>query len=134
MLLSKAGGVDSAVQLITVLIIFVAVLFITLYVTKWVAGFQKHQMIGKNMKVIETMRLTPTQFVQIVKVGKQYLAIAVSKEQVTLLAKLEEDELTDTEDEAYETDFSKVFDRFKRSFVKGSEDSTHDVQDKDEEK
>ena len=91
-------------------------------------------MIGKNMKVIETMRLTPTQFVQIVKVGKQYLAIAVSKEQVTLLAKLEEDELTDTEDETYETDFSKVFDRFKRSFVKGSEDSTDDVQDKDEEK
>ena len=134
MLLSKAGGVDSAVQLITVLIIFVAVLFITLYVTKWVTEFQKHQTIGKNMKGIETMRLTPTQFVQIVKVGKQYLAIAVSKEQVTLLAKLEEDEITDTEDETYETDFSKVFDRFKRSFVKGSEDSTDDVQDKDEEK
>ena len=29
---------------------------------------------------------------------------------------------------------TKVFDRFKRSFVKGSEDSTDDVQDKDEEK
>ena len=51
-----------------------------------------------------------------------------------MLAKLEEDELADTEDEDYETDFSKVFDRFKRSFVKGSEDSTDDVQDKDEEK
>ena len=132
MLLSKSGGVDSVVQLITVLFIFVAVLFITLYVTKWVAGFQKHQMIGRNMKVIETMRLTPTQFVQIVKVGKQYLAIAVSKEQVTLLAQLDEDELADIEDETVETDFSKVFERFKKSFVKGSEDSTDDVQDKDE--
>lgn len=134
MLLSKSGGVDSVVQLITVLFIFVAVLFITLYVTKWVAGFQKHQMIGRNMKVIETMRLTPTQFVQIVKVGKQYLAIAVSKEQVTLLAKLEEDELEDIEDDSVETDFSKVFDRFRQSFARDAKDSTDCLQDKDEDK
>ena len=98
MLLSSGGGVDSVVQLITVLVIFVLVLAITLFVTRWVAGFQKQQMTGKNMQVIETMRLTPNQFVQIVKIGKHYLAIAVSKEQVTLLTELSQDEIAEVTD------------------------------------
>lgn len=132
MLLSSSGGVDSAVQLITVLIIFILVLFITFYVTKWMAGFQKQQMTGTNIKLLETMRLSQSQFIQIIKVGEHYLAIAVSKEQVTLLAELSEDELKDVDEKATEKDFSKVFARFKDAVLQNGNDSTAKVQDKDE--
>ena len=115
MLLTASGGVNGIVQLITVLIIFVLVLFITLYVTRWIAGFQKNQMAGSNMKVIETMRLTPNQFVQIVKIGEQYLAIAVSKEQVTLLTKLSEDEINLGQIKDNAVSFATVLNQFKNS-------------------
>ncbi len=130
MLLASNGSLDGVVQLITVLVIFVLVLFITLYVTRWIAGFQKKQMNGSNMQVIETMRLTPNQFVQIIKVGNQYLAIAVSKEQVTLLTKLEEDEIDLEQTNTQSADFATVLKQFKKSLpVKGDEENTSSKDD-----
>ena len=114
-MLLTSGGVNGVVQLITVLIIFVLVLVITLYVTRWIAGFQKNQMTGSNMQVIDTMRLTPNQFVQIVKIGNQYMAIAVSKEQVTLLTKLSEDEINFGQTGESTVSFSTVLNQFKNS-------------------
>lgn len=127
MLLSSASGVDSVVQFITVLVIFVLVLALTLCVTKWVAGYQKTQMVGKNMEVIETLRLPPDKYVQIVRVGKHYLAVAVSKEQVTLLAQLDKDELEDVTDVSSDMSFSKVFDRFKKEVSQNGNDSIGDI-------
>ena len=37
------GKADSYAQFITVLLIFVAVLAVTAWVTKWIAGYQKKQ-------------------------------------------------------------------------------------------
>ena len=124
MLLTSQGSFDGVVQLITVLIIFVLVLFITLYVTRWIAGFQKSQLSGSNMKVIETMRLTPNQFVQIVKIGEQYLAIAVSKEQVTVLTKLDEAEINMCESKNGTQDFGSVFKQFKNAFPSKNDENT----------
>ena len=50
-LLSSAGG--SIWQLIVVLFIFVAVLGVTYYITKWIAGYQKQQVTGKNLEIVE---------------------------------------------------------------------------------
>ena len=44
-------GSDAYAQLITVLIIFVAVLAVTAYTTKWIANYQKKQGIGQNIEV-----------------------------------------------------------------------------------
>jgi len=41
MLLTGAGTMDSYLQFITVLILFVFVLVITYVTTKWIAGYQK---------------------------------------------------------------------------------------------
>ena len=131
MLLAASDGVNGIVQLITVLIIFVLVLGITLYVTRWIAGFQKNQMNGSNMKVIETMRLTPNQFVQIVKIGEQYLAIAVSKEQVTLLTKLSEDEMYLGQTGENAVNFATVLNQFKNSLPGKGNDA--DTSSEDEE-
>ena len=82
-------------------------------------------MNGSNMKVIETMRLTPNQFMQIVKIGEQYLAIAVSKDQVTVLTKLDEAEINLGENNNTVTDFGSVFKQFKNAFpVKGGAEET----------
>ncbi len=84
---------ESAAQMITVLILFVAVLWVTWLVTKWTASYQKGKWKGSNIEVLESFRIAPDKYVQIVRVGNRYLAIAVSKDGVTMLTELEEDEL-----------------------------------------
>ena len=134
MLLSSRGGADSVIQFITVLVIFVLVLFITLYVTKWIAGFQKQQMSGEYMRIIDSMSLAPGQCVQIVQIGDHYLAIAVSKEQVTLLCELAESEIGELPLESRDKDFSKVFAKFKDNFLQKGNDNTDHTQGQDEER
>ena len=60
----------SLMQLIGVLIIFVFVLIITYFTTKWVGGFQKIQMSKGNLKVLETIRIANGKFLQLVKISR----------------------------------------------------------------
>ena len=89
-----AGGYDSFLDLITVLLIFVFVIAITLFTTKYVANYQKVQNAGKNIEVLETYRISQSKYIQIVKIGAKYVAIAVSKDTVTLLTALEETDIS----------------------------------------
>lgn len=89
-----AGGYDSFLDLITVLLIFVFVIAITLFTTKYVANYQKVQNAGKNIEVLETYRISQSKYIQIVKIGAKYVAIAVSKDTVTLLTALEENDIS----------------------------------------
>ena len=89
-----AGGYDSFLDLITVLLIFVFVIAITLFTTKYVANYQKVQNAGKNIEVLETYRISQSKYIQIVKIGAKYVAIAVSKDTVTLLSALEETDIS----------------------------------------
>lgn len=110
MLLSANSGVDSIVQLITVLLIFVFVLAVTLWVTKWIAGFQRQQSEGKNIQIIETTKISPNHYAQIMKVGDKYVAVAIGKENVTVLATLDESQLNlDASKQPYKNDFASVF-------------------------
>ena len=88
-----AGRVNSFAQFLTVLIIFIFVLFVTFYTSKFVAGYQKTQMQGHNMEVIDTIRLSNNKYAQIVRVGEKYVAIAVSKDQVTVLTEVPEEQI-----------------------------------------
>lgn len=84
---------DSYVQFMTVLILFVFVLGITAFVTKWIGGYQKSRSVGANMELIESLRLSNNKYVQIVRVGRKYLAVAVCKDTVTMLSEVPEEDL-----------------------------------------
>ncbi len=107
---SSIGG--GFFQLLGVLLIFVFVLVITYLVTKWIAGYQKGQAIHKNLQVVETLKLTPNKYVQIVEAGTKYLVIAIGKDEVTLLTTLEKDELKVLPEELQNTDGRKVQESF----------------------
>lgn len=80
-------------QLIGVLVIFVVVLLITWFVTRWIAGYQQSQMHNQNLKVIETLKLTVNSYIQIIEIGDVYLVIAVSKDHIEKLAELDKGQL-----------------------------------------
>ena len=87
-------GADSAyAQFIVVLIIFVLVLGVTAWVTKWISGYQKQQSANSNIEVIETSRLTNNKYLQLIRVGETYMAIAVCKDTVTMLGEIPAEQL-----------------------------------------
>jgi len=87
------GTSSSYVQLITVLLVFVVILGITAWTTKWIANYQKQQGVNCNIEVIETARVSNGKYIQIVRVGKTYKVIAVCKDTVTMLGDIPEEQL-----------------------------------------
>ena len=92
-LMTSYSRLSSFAQLITLLIVFVFVLALTFYATKWMAKMQKSQYKSSNIDVIETFRLSNTKYIQIIKLGEKYIAIAICKDTVTFLTELEEEQI-----------------------------------------
>lgn len=118
-LLDISSGWESFVQLISVLLIFLFVLVITYATTKWIARYQQGSMNNKNMRVLETMRVTNSNFIQIVQVGEKYLVIAVCKDNMSVLTELTEEEFlhlpvqTEMKNDSVSESFQEILSRLK---------------------
>ena len=82
----KTSGFDSFIQLLGVLLIFIFVLAITYFTTKWIAGYQKSRSFNKNLRIVETL---------IIEAGEVYLVIGVGKDEITMLTTLTKEQLHD---------------------------------------
>lgn len=116
MILTGAARLDSLAQFVTVIILFLFVLGVTYFVTRWISGFQKTQMIGTNMEIVDTLRISASKYLQIIRVGDKYFAIAVCKDTVTMLTEVSKDSL-DLEMGSGNTNlsFREVLDKIKDS-------------------
>ena len=117
------SSLESFLQLIGVLLIFVFVLLITYLTTKWMGGFQKAHSNHKNLQIIETIHVGNNKIVEIVQAGTKYLVIAVGKDEVHLLAELSEAELTevpvsDSGAMLSSDSFQDIFNKVKEKFPK----------------
>ena len=105
---------ESLAQLVTLIVIFALVLAITYFATRWVGGIQKEKMIGSNVKVLETMRISNSKYIQILKIGNKCFAIAVCKDTVTYL---NEEELIYRENSTggiHVDNFKAILDKYKK--------------------
>ena len=80
-------------QLIWVLVLFVLVLLLTLLTTRWIAKYQQGQLHNQNLKIIETLKVSPNGYIQIIRAGDVYLVISVSKDHIEKLAEITPDQL-----------------------------------------
>ncbi len=119
----RTSSFDSFVQLLGVLVIFVFVLGITYVATRWIAGYQKAHLFNKNLRIIETLRLTPNKYIQIVEAGDEYLVIAIGKDEVRLLTKLTGEQLKEIPSEKVADgmgteSFKEILDKLKKHIPK----------------
>ena len=105
------GAESSYAQLIAVLVIFVLVLGVTALTTKWISGYQKQQSANSNIEVVETSRLTNNKYLQIIRVGKTYMVIAVCKDTVTMLGEIPGEQLKMPEAVNSGMGFKELFDK-----------------------
>lgn len=123
-LLVSGSYINSVIDLITVLVIFLFVLALTYYVTRWIAGYQKTKTAQGNLAVMEAIRVSNHQSIQIVRAGTdKYLVVGVSKDEMTLLATLTKEELRELPEPAERTSkmgesFSDILEEFKKKHAK----------------
>ncbi len=115
--LSSSG--ESVLQLIFILFVLVAIIGAAGYTTKWIAGYQKAQSFNHNLEIVETIKLTTNKYIQIVRAGKdKYYAIAIGKDEITLLGELDSDDLMDIEEKPSggvitQIDFKSILEKVK---------------------
>ena len=106
-----SGKVEGAAQFLTVFVIFLLVLAITYYTTRFVGTYQKLQGFNRNFEAIETYRVTGNKYLQLVRVGKRYFVIAVGKDSLSLISEVSEDDIVVDPDRG-----TAANDRFKQIF------------------
>ena len=127
MLLSMTTGLESVVQLITVLFIFVFVLAITWISTKYIAGIQKDKYKTGNMELIETLRISNNKYLQIVRVGGKYYCIAVCKDTVTMLGEIRKEDMVFSESNVnVNMDFHKILEKVKQKQLGNKTDTNEE--------
>lgn len=118
MLLTSMGKVDGYLQFMTVLVLFVFVLGITYVATRWIANYQKGKAAGSNLELIETLQVANNKYLQIVRAGNKYLAIAIGKDEVHMLAELSPEEIKRPEEGESQMDFKSILEKFKKQSAK----------------
>lgn len=118
MLLTISSSVNAVVQFVTVLIIFLFVLAITYFTTRWIANYQKGRIDSSNIEVLETFKIAVNKYVQIVKLGDKYLAIAVCKDTVTVLTELTKEQLIISEADTVPPSFQELLEKAKNLKLK----------------
>ena len=116
---SMSSRIEAFAQLLTLLIIFIFVLAVTYYATRFVGNYQKNKLSGSNINILETMRIATNKYIQIVKIGSRVFAIAVAKDTVSYLCELDEDELIYKESSSGKMlinndNFKEILEKFKK--------------------
>jgi flagellar protein FliO/FliZ len=74
-------------------------------------------MAGSNVKILETMRISNSKYIQIVKIGNRCFAMAVCKETVTYLCDVDEEDLVynDASAKKFNVDnFKAILEKYKK--------------------
>lgn len=123
LLASDYGIVSSVSQLLTVLLIFIFVLVLTYWTTRLAGNYKRQQMSGKNIQVMETVSISASKYLQIIKVGSKYFVIGVSKDTITYLCEINEEELDFSNNNRAGESFKSILEKLKKSGqVNGSEE------------
>ena len=88
MLLMTANfsALSSFFKLIGLLILLIVLLFAASFVSKWYAG-------AMSIKIIETYPIGQGKMIQIIQVGKKYIALVQTKDSVVFLTELTQEDL-----------------------------------------
>ena len=119
-----SSSIESFIQLIGVLFIFVFVLLITYFTTKWMGNIQKGRFSSSNLLLIETISIGNGKLICLLEAGTVYLVVAVGKDEVSLLAQLSKEELKDVsflnnkESEHNSGSFQEVLEKVKEKIPK----------------
>ena len=111
-----AGGSrgKNILELIMLLGIFVLVLVACVLTTRFVAGHQMQRGRNSNFKPIETYQITQNRYLHLVQIGTRYFVVSVTKENISFIAELKEEEIVmKPEQPGQQRSFKEILSEFK---------------------
>jgi Flagellar biogenesis protein len=120
-------GIESIVQFLGMVILFLVILVITYYTTRFVGSMKFGQLKKGNFKVIETYKITQNKYLQLVRIGTRYFVIAIGKNEIQYLAELKEEEVIQ-QDSAVKTEvnFLEILNKVtNKQYLKNKDDPEH---------
>jgi flagellar protein FliO/FliZ len=121
MILALSDRAESFTQFLTVILVFLLVLALTYFTTRFVGNYQKARSVNRNFEVIETYRITNGKYLQIVKIGEKYMVIGIGKDNITSICELSADDIkpvTESPSQSIET-FKNLLDKARQRIGKG---------------
>ena len=121
LLVQSSSSLKSIGQLICVVFLFLFVLALA-YIAARIAGSFQSNALNKNsnIQVIEVFRLSNNKIIEIVKIGNRYLALAICKDDVTVLTELDKSEIKEKETSLKPIDFNSILDKMKNEIQEKS--------------
>lgn len=111
---STLNSIDNFFQFIILIIVFLVIMVVAYYVTRWVGSMGNAKMNNKNIRIIEGCRVGQNKFVQIVKVGSRYFVLGIGKDEISCLGEVKEEDLVITEDTVKPLpDFNQILTKMK---------------------
>jgi flagellar protein FliO/FliZ len=105
---------DNIFQLLGLVFILIMILIAAYYTSKFVGKMSLGQFKNSNFKVIDTYRISPNKFIQIVKIANKYIVLAVGKDNINYITELDESEVLTKDDNAKENmNFKQILEKIK---------------------
>ncbi len=100
--------------LLSAFVIFLA------YIAARITGSYQSNVLNKqsNIRIVEAIRISANKTIEIVKIGERYFAIAVCKDNVSLLTELDASEIREQDKTLEPIDFKKILDKMKNEKTK----------------
>lgn len=94
---STSSIFDMIAQLFFILVVFVGVIFLAVYVTKWM-GKAKYTGRGtKNLQIVDSLGIGFQNGIHLVKAGKKYVLLGITKDRITFLCELTQDDIEEAQ-------------------------------------
>lgn len=132
-LFQGSSTISNIAELFGLLLVFVLILVLAYYTSKWIGktgagmGTKNH-----NITIIETLRLSQTKYLQIIKVANKYIVIAVSKDHVEYLTEIDGDQLSRFEDVTEAPSFKEILSKIKLGANVKSKDCEENEKDEND--
>lgn len=80
-------------QFFFLILLFALILFAAYYVTKLIANVQYQKFQSSNIKIIETVGISPQKSLQLVKVGNKIYLLAITKDNIIFISEIDENQI-----------------------------------------
>lgn len=129
-----AGLATDVIRLIASIVVFIFVIGATYLTTRFVGNFQKKSLKGTNFDTVETYRLSNNKYLQLIRIGKEYVVVAVCKDTVTTICKVNEEDLILGEETEHGQQIGLQFkpESFSEMFEKMKDSSSDDIEQQEE--
>ena len=92
-ILVLASRLEGFAQFLTAILMFLFVLALTYFTTRFVGNYQKNQFAYRNFEAIESFKIANGKYLQLVKIGQKYVVLGIGKDSISMICEIPEEDI-----------------------------------------